>query len=73
LDFSLFEKVKGTLIKQEIPDEINLLDAVTEILNGISTGELQCVFRSWIERVESATTAEGTMDPSKHPACHYLM
>jgi hypothetical protein len=36
-DFCLFEKVKGVLIGQEIPDEISLLDAVTEI----STDELQ--------------------------------
>jgi histone-lysine N-methyltransferase SETMAR len=39
-DFSLFGKVRGALIGQEIPDEISLLDAVTEILNGISTDEL---------------------------------
>jgi histone-lysine N-methyltransferase SETMAR len=50
---------KGTLIGQEIPDEIGLLDAVTEILNGISKGELQPVFRSCIERVENRITAEG--------------
>jgi hypothetical protein len=45
-DFSPFGTVKGVLIRQEIPDEISLLDAVTEILNGTSTDELQRVFRS---------------------------
>jgi hypothetical protein len=39
-DFYLFRKIKIALIKREIPDEINLLDAVTEILNGISDAEL---------------------------------
>jgi hypothetical protein len=58
-DFYLFGKVKGPLIRQEIPDEISLLDAVAEILNGLSTDEMQCVFRGWIERVENVITAEG--------------
>jgi hypothetical protein len=49
------------------------LDALTEILNGISTDELQSVFRSWIERAENVIAAEGAMDPSKCPACHYLI
>jgi hypothetical protein len=57
--FYRFGKVKGALIGQEIPDEISLLDEVTEILNGISTEELQRVFHSWIERVEYGITAEG--------------
>jgi hypothetical protein len=35
----------------EISDEIDLLEAVAMILNGISYAELQRVFRSWIERV----------------------
>jgi hypothetical protein len=39
--------VNGALIGQKIPDEISLLGAVTEILNGIPTDELQRVFRSW--------------------------
>jgi histone-lysine N-methyltransferase SETMAR len=39
-DFCLFGKVKGVLIGPEIADEISLLDAVTEILNGISTDTL---------------------------------
>jgi hypothetical protein len=39
-DFCLFGKVKNALIKQEIPHEIDLLEAVTEILNGISDAEL---------------------------------
>jgi hypothetical protein len=52
LDFHLFGNVKGALIGQEIPDEIDRLEAVIDILNGISTDELQRVFRSWIEHVE---------------------
>jgi histone-lysine N-methyltransferase SETMAR len=72
-DFYPFGKVKGALIGQEIPDEIRLLGAVTEILNGISRDELQCVFRSWIERVENVITAEGGMYPSKYPVYDYLM
>jgi hypothetical protein len=47
------------MIGQKIPAEINLLDAVTEILNRISTGELQRVFPSWIKRVENIIIAEG--------------
>jgi hypothetical protein len=30
-----------------------------EILHAFSTGELQRVFRTWIERVEKALTVEG--------------
>jgi hypothetical protein len=59
-NYCLFGKEKGALIEQEIPHEINLLDAVAEILSGISTDELQRVFRSGIERVENAITAEGS-------------
>jgi hypothetical protein len=58
--------VKGVLIGQEISHEITLLDAVTGILNGISTDELQCIFRSWIERVENLITTEGAMHPRKY-------
>jgi hypothetical protein len=43
-DFSLFGKVKSALIGWEIADEINLLEALTEILNGISDAELQDLF-----------------------------
>jgi hypothetical protein len=34
-DFSFFEKVKEALIEQEIPDEVSVLDAMTEILSRI--------------------------------------
>jgi hypothetical protein len=51
-DFCLFGKVKSVLIGREIPDEISLLEALNEILNGISDLELQSVFRGPIERVE---------------------
>jgi hypothetical protein len=54
-----FGKVKRAPIKQEIPNEISVLDAVTERLNGISTDELQQIFRSWIESVEEVITGEG--------------
>jgi hypothetical protein len=59
LDFYLFGKVKSALIGREIPDETNLLEAVTEILNGISDAELQRVFRSWIGRVDKVIAAGG--------------
>jgi hypothetical protein len=39
-DFDIFGKVKGALVGQETSDEISLLDAVTEFLNGISTDKL---------------------------------
>jgi hypothetical protein len=58
-DFYLFEKAKSVLVGQEIPDEIDLLEAVSGILKVISDGELQRVFRSWIERVERVTGAGG--------------
>jgi hypothetical protein len=55
----LFGKVKSALIRWEIPDEINLLGTVTEILNGISDVELQRGCRSWIERAERVIAAGG--------------
>jgi hypothetical protein len=58
-DFYLFWKITEALIGQEIPDEISLLDAMTEILNEISIGELQHIFHSWIKRVENVIIAEG--------------
>jgi hypothetical protein len=51
-DFDLFGKVKGSLLGQEIPDEVGLLDTVIEILNGISHDELPAMFRNWIECVQ---------------------
>jgi hypothetical protein len=54
-------------------DEITFLDTVTEILKRISTGDLQRIFRSWIELVENVIPAEGAMPPSKYPAFHYLI
>jgi hypothetical protein len=51
-------KVKGALVGREIPDEINLLEAVIEILND-SNAELQRVFRCWIARVQKVIDAEG--------------
>jgi hypothetical protein len=56
-DFSLFGKVKNALIGQEISDEIDLLELVTEILSGISHNELQAVFRNWVERVQAVIDA----------------
>jgi hypothetical protein len=44
-DFYLFGNVKSA-DRGEIPDETNLLGAVTEILNRISDTELQHIFRS---------------------------
>jgi hypothetical protein len=46
---------------------------VTEILNGISTDELQHIFRRWIERGENEIAAEGAMHPSKYHTFYYLM
>jgi hypothetical protein len=57
--FYLFGKVESALIGRPIPDEIGLLDAVAEILHGISNVELQRVFRSWINPVERVTEAGG--------------
>jgi hypothetical protein len=56
-DFSLFGKEKSTLIGHEIPNEIDLLEAVTEILNCISDAEMQGVIRSWIDRIEKVIDA----------------
>jgi hypothetical protein len=50
-DFYLLRKVKDVLIRREISDEIDLLEAPTEILNGISSAELHRGLRSWIHRV----------------------
>jgi hypothetical protein len=51
--------VKNVLTGQEILDEIGLLEAVREIFSGISSDELQAVFRNWIERVQGAIDADG--------------
>jgi hypothetical protein len=59
LDLYRFGKVKVALIGQQIPDEIGLLDAVTEILDGISGDELRTVFHNWIQRVQSVIDADG--------------
>jgi hypothetical protein len=56
-NFDLFGKIKSALSRREIPDESDLLEAVTEILNDISDAELYSVFRSWIERVEGMIDA----------------
>jgi hypothetical protein len=58
-DFYLFAKVKTALIGRKIPDEVDLLEAVTVILNGISGSELQHVLQSWIEHVEQVIDAGG--------------
>jgi hypothetical protein len=47
-----FGKVKGALIGQEIPDEIILLDVVPEILNRISTDELQHIFAGGLKALK---------------------
>jgi hypothetical protein len=60
--FDLFGKVRIALIGREIPDEIDFLESVTQILNGIADDELQCVFRSWIERVERVIDARVLFD-----------
>jgi hypothetical protein len=60
LDFDLFRKVKNTLIGQEIPDEIALLESATEILYGRSGNELQAVFRNWIEPDQGVIYAHGS-------------
>jgi hypothetical protein len=43
-DFYPFEKVKSVLIGREIPDHIDFLEGIIEILNDILSVELQCVF-----------------------------
>jgi hypothetical protein len=55
----VFVKVKSTLIGREIPNEINLLEAVTKLLIGISDAESPGVFRRWIKRAEKVTDAGG--------------
>jgi hypothetical protein len=39
--------LKESLIARKIPNEVELLETVTEILNGISDVELQRVSRNW--------------------------
>jgi hypothetical protein len=57
-DFYVFGKIKPQLIGHEIPDEINLCEAVSEILNAIFPAELQRVFHNWSERLEAVIAAE---------------
>jgi hypothetical protein len=58
-DFYRFGEAKGALIGQPIPDEVGLLDAMIQMLESISSDELQSVFRNWIERVQSVIDADG--------------
>jgi hypothetical protein len=51
--------MKNALIRQEISDEIDLLEVVTEILGGISQDELWAVFRNWVERGQAMIDANG--------------
>jgi hypothetical protein len=51
--------MKNALIGRENSDEIDLLEAVTGILSGMSQDELWAVFRNWIERVEGVIDANG--------------
>jgi hypothetical protein len=43
--------MKDVLFGHEIPDKIEFLDIMTEILSDISRDELNVMFRNWIERV----------------------
>jgi hypothetical protein len=54
--------VRSALIGQEIPNGIDLLEAVIEILNAISDAELQRVFRRWIDGIKRVTDAGGDVD-----------
>jgi hypothetical protein len=58
-DFYLFGKIQSTLIGQEIPDEIDLLEIVIQILDGISNEKLQAIFRNWIEYIQNIIDANG--------------
>jgi hypothetical protein len=51
--------MKSAMVRWEIVDEINLLEVVIEILNGILAAELQRVFPGWIERGERVIDAGG--------------
>jgi hypothetical protein len=51
--------VENALIGRELSDEIDLLEAVTEILSGVLYDELRAVFRSWVERVQGVMDANG--------------
>jgi hypothetical protein len=57
LDFCVFGKRKSVLIWHEIPDEIDLLEIMTQLLDGIWDDELQAVFRSSIECVQNVIDA----------------
>jgi hypothetical protein len=61
-NFYLFGKAKRSLVSWEIIDEINLLEELTEILNGISDSELQRIFRRGIEYIEKYWRRKGLFD-----------
>jgi CheY-specific phosphatase CheX len=65
LEFYLFGKIKSIIIVQEILDEIDLLEIVTQILNGISDEELQVISHSWIECVQNIINANRNYRVSK--------
>jgi hypothetical protein len=49
LGFLFIQKNKRCLIGQEIPDEIGLLEIVTQLLDRISDEEMPAIFRNSIE------------------------
>jgi hypothetical protein len=59
LDFYLYGKIEIALIGREISNEIDLLEAISDILNGSSDALLQHLFRFWIERVERVIDTKG--------------
>jgi hypothetical protein len=61
--FLAIRKMQSAVIEQQIPDEIGLLEIVTQIVNGMSDEELQAVFRSSIECVQNIIDANRDYTP----------
>jgi hypothetical protein len=60
-DIFLFGKIRTARIRQEVSDEIGLLEIeiVIQILDGTSDEELQADLRSWIEYVQNIIHING--------------
>jgi histone-lysine N-methyltransferase SETMAR len=68
-DFWLFVHVKTSLVGQAFDEPDQLLEAITEFLNGIEPPEVVAVFSHWVERVQWVLENNGDYD---HESIHLL-
>jgi hypothetical protein len=63
-DFWLFGYVKTSLVGQTFEESGQLLEAITEFLNGVQPPEVVAVSDHWVERVWWVLENNGDYDPT---------